>query len=119
MRGERKDHTLPTTLELGYSQHFEYPTGRDVDTGDLLIPSSRSVGFFSYPVYALSPEGTVTTWNMSSGGAIPNYGGSQEIATGDILYMSGSYLYRVAEGRAPARPAAHAGESRCRAGGGC
>ena len=91
--------TVLTTLQLGHKQVFSYPLGQDVDTGDLLIPSSQSLGFFTRPVYALSSEGTVSTWNLSPAGPAPTNGWDQEIATGDILYMNASYVYRCKKGQ--------------------
>lgn len=91
--------TVLSTLQLGYRQVFSSASIRDVDTGDLLIPADVSVGFFARPVYSLSHDGTIGTWNTSSGGPNPPYGMAQEIATGDLLHISGRTLYRTQKGR--------------------
>jgi len=93
--------TILTTVELGHKQQWIYPVGRDCTSGDLLIPSSGTVGFFTRPVYALATDGTVSTWNMSSSGPQPQYGWTQEIASGDMLYLNRNTLYRTPPGRLP------------------
>jgi len=52
------------------------------------------------PTYALSEDGTVSTWysNSTWGGPQPVYGWTQEIATGDLVYMQNSTIYRYTKG---------------------
>jgi len=89
--------TVLTTMQLGVDQGFTFPIGRDVDTGDLLIPSFLS----PYPVYALSHQGRISTWHASLLGPTPTAGWAQEIATGDMLYAEGRAVYRAQKGGNP------------------
>jgi hypothetical protein len=88
--------TVLKTTQLGVSQAFTLPTGRDVDSGDLLIPTSWQQA----PTYALSEDGTLSTWysNSTWGGPQPVYGWTQEVATGDLIYMRNSTVYRYSKG---------------------
>lgn len=91
--------TVLSTMAIGHPQTFNRPVGRDIDTGSLLVPSSQSVGFFSRPVYQVAPDGAITTWNTSSNGPAPNYGWTQEISSGDMVYVEGRRIYRCSQGR--------------------
>ncbi len=91
--------TVLSTMMIGHPQTFNRPVGRDVDTGHLLVPSAQTVGFFAYPVYEVAPSGAITTWNTSSSGPLPNYGWTQELATGDMIYVESRRIYRAKKGR--------------------
>lgn len=97
--------TALTTVQLGYRLSLHYPMVRDVDTGDLLVCTEGSVvtSVIEHPVYRLSPDGSVSTWNLSNHGALPSLGITQEIETGDLLWELSNEVFRLSAGKAAKR----------------
>jgi hypothetical protein len=85
--------TMLTSGQLGFHAQFNVPMERDVDSGHMLVPAG--------PVLRVTGEGAFTTWHTGNGLIPPSLGFSQEIASGDLVYLSGQTLYRTARGNGP------------------
>lgn len=95
--------TFLSTVALGHKLSMHYPIRRDVDTGEILLPTSGTItpGLVEHPVYRVAADGSFATFNWSAHGIKPSWGWTQEIASGDLIYQFANDLFRLAPGSSP------------------